>query len=84
MSTPLFAVIEHFNGFSLRHLPSGEEHWLSDGVDVIFDAEGNALSPGDPEMIERWTEIFNVMPSETLEAYFPQFMDQDENAVTDS
>ena len=66
MST-LFAVIEHFNGFSLRHLPSGEEHWLSDGVDVLFDEEGRSIPPGDPDFTTRWAEIFNAMPAETLD-----------------
>lgn len=78
---PMFAVIEHFNGFSVRHLPSGEEHWLSDGVDCVFDEEGEPICPGEPDFTAEWSESMNSPASETLEAYFPQFMEEVMNCV---
>lgn len=30
-----FEVEEHFSGFNLVHVPTGRDHWLSDGVDVM-------------------------------------------------
>jgi len=69
----VFAVHERFNGFELEHLPSGDTHWLSDGVDCIFDENDKAISPGTPGFVELWTHHMNTDP-EVMEAYFPQWL----------
>ena len=68
----LFEVIEYSSFFAVRHIPSGEEHPMGDGVDTIFDEDGTALWPGTPGFIETWTEALNSDQQTTLEAYFPQ------------
>jgi hypothetical protein len=70
----MFTVHEHSSGFSLTHNPSGETHWLSDGVDTIgFD--NDVLSSGSIGFAALWTEIMND-DTETLEAYFPGEIDE--------
>lgn len=64
-----FSVIEHFNGYSVRHNASGKTHGLSDGVDVFDD-----LNPGEPGFAERWTEVLNAEENEVYEAYFPDII----------
>lgn len=74
---PMFAVIEYSSGFAVRHLPSGDEHWMSDGVDALFDLEDKPLSPGTPNFTAEWSKALNDPCSETLEAYFPQHIEED-------
>ena len=71
----MFSVIEYGAGFAIRHNPSGEEIWLSDGVDCIFDEAGDAYPPGTVGFTDLWAESFNADTGETLEAYFPQHVD---------
>lgn len=70
-----FHVIEYSSGFAVRHRESGEEHWMSDGVDVMFDEDDHALSPGSEGFVRKWEDAMNEPGSETLEAYFPQFVE---------
>lgn len=71
----LFEVIEYSSFFAVRHNPSGEEHPMGDGVDTLFNEDGEALSPGTPDFIETWTEALNQDEQTTLEAYFPQYLE---------
>lgn len=71
----LFEVIEYSSFFAVRHIPSGEEHSMGDGVDTLFDEDGEALSPGMPGFIETWSDVLNEDEQTTLEAYFPQFLE---------
>jgi hypothetical protein len=71
----LFSVIEYSSFFAVRHNPSGEEHPMGDGVDTLFDEDGNALSPGTFGFIEAWEEVLNADVRSTLEAYFPQHLE---------
>lgn len=68
----LFSVVEYSSFFAVRHNPSGDEHPMGDGVDTLFDEEGRALSPGTPGFLEAWEEALNSDEVGTLEAYFPQ------------
>lgn len=68
----LFEVIEYSSFFAVRHIPSGEEHPMGDGVDTLIDDDGEALWPGTPGFVETWTEVLNSDQQTTLEAYFPQ------------
>lgn len=61
----VFEVVEYSSGFAVRHIKSGDEKWLSDGVDVFED-----LQPGQEGFVERWTEVMNEDPEETYAAYF--------------
>ena len=72
---PLFSVVEYVSHFSVRHNPSGKEHPMSDGVDAVFDENGVALSPGSDWFRERWAAMLNEAEAETLEAYFPEFVE---------
>ena len=74
---PTFACIEYSSGFAVRHLPSGKEHWMSDGVDVLTDAEDRSISPGTPDFTALWSEALNETGSDTLEAYFPELVEDD-------
>ena len=71
----LFDVIEYSSFFAVRHNPSGEEHPMSDGVDTLFDEDGAALTPGTPDFVETWTDVLNSDQQTTLEAYFPQHLE---------
>jgi hypothetical protein len=70
-----FHVIEYTSGFAVRHRESGTEQWMSDGVDVLCDNDDNTLSPGSSGFIRKWEDAMNEPGSETMEAYFPQFME---------
>lgn len=70
-----FSVIEYSSFFAVRHNPSGEEHPMGDGVDTLFDEDDNALSPGTSDFIEAWEEALNADVRSTLEAYFPQYLE---------
>lgn len=71
----LFSVIEYSSFFAVRHIPSGAEHPMGDGVDTLFD-EDQALVPGTPGFIETWEVALNSEPGETLSAYFPQLTEE--------
>jgi hypothetical protein len=70
-----FSVIEYSSFFAVRHNPSGDEHPMGDGVDTLFDEEGEALSPGTPGFVEAWEKALNADEDGTLEAYFPQYVE---------
>lgn len=72
----LFDVIEYSSFFAVRHIPSGDEHSMSDGVDALFDEDGTALVPGTPGFTETWAEALNADEQATLEAYFPQHLEE--------
>lgn len=65
-----FKVVEYSNGFAVVDLVTGLEHWLSDGVDVLFDEDDNPLSPGTPGFCEAWSEDLNSEPWVTMDAYW--------------
>mgnify|MGYP000062265692 CR=1 FL=1 len=44
---------------------------MGDGVDTLFDDDGEALSPGTESFRKSWEEDLNRSAHETLEAYFP-------------
>jgi hypothetical protein len=77
MSTT-FSVIEYFSFFAVRHNESGDEHPMGDGVDTLFDEDGHALSPGTSGFIAAWEESLNADEICTLEAYFPQHLEDEE------
>ncbi len=71
----LFSVIEYSSFFAVRHNPSGDEHPMGDGVDTLFDVDGNALSPGDADFVETWERVLNENVWDTLGVYFPQHLE---------
>lgn len=72
-----FSVIEYSSFFAVRHNPTGEEHPMGDGVDTLFDADDHALSPGSEGFVETWEAVLNSNEDETLEAYFPEIYDEE-------
>jgi hypothetical protein len=76
--TKLFAVIEYSSFFAVRHNPSGDEHPMGDGVDTLFDEEGQALQPGTPGFVQAWEDVLNADEFSTLEAYFSQHLEDHE------
>lgn len=68
----LFSVIEYASFFAVRHIPSGNEHPMGDGVGTLFDEDGKALVPGTPGFLTAWEAALNADEQSTLEAYFPQ------------
>ena len=73
-----FSVVEYFSFFSVRHNPSGDEHPMGDGVDTLFDENDQALRPGTPGFVETWESSLNADETCTLEAYFPQHLEDEE------
>jgi hypothetical protein len=72
-----FSVVEYFSLFAVRHNPSGDEHPMGDGVDTLFDQDGHALIPGTQGFIEAWEDSLNADATCTLEAYFPQYLEDE-------
>ncbi len=72
-----FTVIEYSSFYAVRHNPSGDEYPMGDGVDTLFDEDGRALVPGTPGFIEIWEEVLNADEQTTLDAYFPQHVEND-------
>jgi len=70
-----FSVIEYSSFFAVRHNPSGDEKPMSDGVDALFDEDGKALVPDTPGFIEAWEAALNSDEQTTLEAYFPEHVE---------
>jgi hypothetical protein len=66
-----FEVVEFSTGFAVRDTVTGQQQWMGDGVDTLFDEEGKSLSPGTEAFRKTWEEGLNETPDETLEAYFP-------------
>ena len=71
----LFSVIEYSSFFAVRHVPSGAEHPMGDGVDTLFEGD-HALVPGISGFIEHWEVALNSVPDETLAAYFPLLVEE--------
>lgn len=67
-----FRVIEHANGYELRHVPTGRTHWLSDGVDVLTTPTGRIMRPGSEHFRRTWERVLNADATETRKAYFPE------------
>jgi hypothetical protein len=69
----MFDVIEYSSFFAVRHVESGEEHPMGDGVDALSvkdNGEMIVLSPGTVGFVEFWTETLNESADETMAAYF--------------
>ena len=73
--TKLFNVIEYSSFFAVRHTPTGDEHPMADGVDTLLDEHCNALCPGSASFAATWEEVLNADEQTTLEAYFPQHVE---------
>ncbi len=71
-----FSVIEYSSFFAVRHNPSGDECPMGDGVDALFDEDGKSLVPGTLGFVEAWEAALNADEHSTLEAYFPQHMEE--------
>ena len=68
---PVLRVNEYAHGFEVEHVPTGETHWLGDGVDTLSTEDGQSWSPGTPGFREAREFIFNDDASDTYVAYFP-------------
>jgi hypothetical protein len=75
-----FQVIEHLSHFAVRDTETGQERPMGDGVDVLFDADGTPISPGTEGFCEAWAEALNADQAETLAAYFPELLNQENGA----
>ncbi len=49
---------------------------MGDGVDTLFNEDMKALSPGMPDFLATWEDALNSNEEETLEAYFPQHLEE--------
>lgn len=48
----IFTVIEYSSFFAVRHNESGEEHPMGDGVDTIFDEDGeDSIAPEQKDSV---------------------------------
>ena len=79
VSKDMFSVNEHATGFSVTHRDTDKTHWLSDGVDVLtmcLDDTEVTLRPGTLGFVETWEDSLNSNVGETLEAYFPDLVEE--------
>lgn len=65
-----FKVVEYASGYAVRDTKTGEEKWMSDGVDVLFGKNDKPRSPGTEAFRRDWEQELNENPEETAEAYF--------------
>jgi hypothetical protein len=75
-----FIVIEYHSFFAIRDTRTGNERLLGDGVDSLFDADGNGISPGTPGFCQAWADALNADECETFEAYFTEPVDQEKRS----
>lgn len=71
-----FEVVEYVSFFAVRHVATGKEHPMGDGVDSLFDLDGNAVTPGTEGFCDWWTKELNANIYDTYEAYFPELMEE--------
>lgn len=68
-----FEVVEYDSGYAVRDRVSGEERWMSDGVDALSTPTGKSMKPGTEYFRKAWQRVLNENESETAEAYdFPE------------
>lgn len=66
-----FKVIEYSSGYAVRDTETGNEQWMSDGVDVLSTKTGKSMRPGSEYFRKAWEKSLNQNQAETAEAYFP-------------
>lgn len=62
-----FKVIEYGSGYALLDTETGQENWLSDGVDTMFTPTGKSMSPGSEYFRRAWEKAINSMSEEEVE-----------------
>jgi len=67
-----FKVVEYASFFAVRDSITGEEHVMSDGVDVLSTPTGKSMKPGSEYFRKTWERALNESPDEILEACFPE------------
>lgn len=68
-----FECVEYLSFFAVKHIESGKERVMGDGVDAISDADGNSFYVGIVGFREMW-EVYLNENYDTLEAYFPELV----------
>ncbi|MGO9014653.1 MAG: hypothetical protein ACLQF0_06700 [Dissulfurispiraceae bacterium] len=72
MNSHRFKVVEYSGGYAVGDTLTGQEHWMSDGVDVLFTLTGKPISPGTENFRRSWEKSLNETADETLEGCFPE------------
>ncbi len=67
----IFHVVEYSSFYAVRHVPTGTESPMGDGVDTLFTDDGAPYVSGTPELVEAWEDMLNGDVLDTYEAYFP-------------
>ncbi len=64
-------LVEVSTGFFFYHNPTSQTRWLSDGVDMFYNHNHEAISPGT---MEWWFVAYEWLEDEDelMEAYFPE------------
>lgn len=67
-------VHEYVIGYEIEHIPSGKTHWMSDGVDMFFNENAEAISPGTAEFNNAMQVDISSYGGyrDYMEAYFPE------------
>lgn len=66
-----YSIIRRGQYFYIRHNVTGQERFVGNGINVIFDAATNQpVSPDDERFIEMWEDDLNGHAGEIWEDYF--------------
>jgi hypothetical protein len=66
-----FSVVRYGQYFRIRHNATGQEMFVGNGINVIFDAATNQpVSPNDEHFIEMWENDLNEHAGEIWEDFF--------------
>ena len=57
--------------YQIEYVPTGQCHGMGDGVDMLFDEDGNPLCPDTCEFNKAMREMLESNYEILLEAYFP-------------
>lgn len=65
------AIFETGSGHYIENLGTGGIHWMSDGVDMYTDDNGNSIWPGTSEFYRAAQADLELGSADYWEAYFP-------------
>jgi hypothetical protein len=78
--TETLRVHEWSNGYEIENVITGETHWMSDGVDMLFNENCEAYSPGTIKFNSVMQKMLDACEDEYMEAYFGNYAGEPEGS----